>query len=765
MVLLWADTAVTATFNLLPVTAQLTVNRAGGGTGIVTSAPAGINCGATCSADYAGGTVVTLTATPSGGSTFAGWTGGCTGTGTCVVTLNANTTLTATFNTVPPTVTFSLTMSGTGTGTVTCNGAACQPSYPSGTALTIVATPAVTSLFSGWGGDCTASGTAATCNLTLNANTTVSATFNLPTLSVVVAGTGSVTSSPAGISCGAICTASFSKGTSITLSATPVTGMTFSGWNSGGCAGAGTCTVTLTANTTITAMFGTVQSSERFLFFARANSGPLMAVNPASPASAPTTVADATASAGIYSGVWNPGTSTFTEVQRQYQVYTSAGKLWRVSAAIVNGAPGTAGNPAVQISNETSAVKVCNLTPEHLLSGSNIASIVYELGGADGKCGGISQDGGSDGDNLLKSVLFTDGALTAPTALGTGLTLGGDDRFVYDFMTGEATHVFLTDAANNNTLKILNLATNAIVSIQANIGNVWVVAQDTSDRIFLRTHPGDSNAHKLWVYTISSNKLELLFTAAPFLFTEEEGSDGTSLYFVDVQPGVLYKVPLTATSAAQVVRLASAGQSLTGVGHTTNRVYVSTATSVLSVPKTGGAFRVDVPAVAGRVVVPLFYSSNGLLYYSSGAVSGTSFTLTNALTVVLGEDGTTLQSWPNTLLAGSIFSPSVNQRGEYFALSKVYIADFINSSFAGGTVRALDAATALPTVILGTIPSTSPPINPFFAGLEFFYWDNAALGFGALGLTLNNSVFFADATIPNSLVRVPITADQWFIAP
>ena len=54
------------------------------------SAPAGIICGATCSASYASGTAVTLTATPATGSTFAGWSGGgCTGTGTCTVTVTA----------------------------------------------------------------------------------------------------------------------------------------------------------------------------------------------------------------------------------------------------------------------------------------------------------------------------------------------------------------------------------------------------------------------------------------------------------------------------------------------------------------------------------------------------------------------------------------------------------------------------------------------------------------------------------------------------
>ena len=253
-VLLWANTQVTATFNLLPVTAQLTVNKAGSGTGTVTSAPAGINCGVTCSANYAGGTVVTLTAASAVGSTFAGWSGGgCTGTGTCNVSLNANTAVTATFNTVPPTVTLATTMSGTGTGTVSCNGGVCQASYPSGSALTIVATPAATSLFAGWGGACAASGTATTCNLTINANSTVSATFNLPTLSVVVAGTGTVTSNPAGINCGATCTASFNMNTAITFTAT---GANFSGWSGGGCAGMGTCIVTLTQNTTVTANFG-----------------------------------------------------------------------------------------------------------------------------------------------------------------------------------------------------------------------------------------------------------------------------------------------------------------------------------------------------------------------------------------------------------------------------------------------------------------------------------------------------------------------------
>src|SRR4051812_20584477 len=59
-----------------PVQRMLTTTRDGSGTGTVTSAPAGISCGATCTHDFDNGTVVTLTANASPGSSFTGWSGG-----------------------------------------------------------------------------------------------------------------------------------------------------------------------------------------------------------------------------------------------------------------------------------------------------------------------------------------------------------------------------------------------------------------------------------------------------------------------------------------------------------------------------------------------------------------------------------------------------------------------------------------------------------------------------------------------------------------
>ena len=88
----------TLNLNVPSATFPLSVTLAGMGGGIVTSTPAGISCPATCSANFNSGTMVTLTATPASGSTFAGWSGACTGTGSCSLTINSNQSVTATFN-------------------------------------------------------------------------------------------------------------------------------------------------------------------------------------------------------------------------------------------------------------------------------------------------------------------------------------------------------------------------------------------------------------------------------------------------------------------------------------------------------------------------------------------------------------------------------------------------------------------------------------------------------------------------------------------
>ena len=81
----------------------LTVQKAGSGSGTVTSSPSGIDCGSDCTKTYDAGTIVTLTAVAASGSIFQGWSdGGCPGTGTCAVTMDASKTVTATLAPAPP---------------------------------------------------------------------------------------------------------------------------------------------------------------------------------------------------------------------------------------------------------------------------------------------------------------------------------------------------------------------------------------------------------------------------------------------------------------------------------------------------------------------------------------------------------------------------------------------------------------------------------------------------------------------------------------
>lgn len=97
------DDAQTVTASFLPPPQPLTVTVQGRGSGQVTSSPAGVDCSrGTCYAVFPGGTVVTLTATPSGNSNFAGWGGACAGTEGCTVTMDAARTVTAEFEPIPP---------------------------------------------------------------------------------------------------------------------------------------------------------------------------------------------------------------------------------------------------------------------------------------------------------------------------------------------------------------------------------------------------------------------------------------------------------------------------------------------------------------------------------------------------------------------------------------------------------------------------------------------------------------------------------------
>ncbi|MDQ5821317.1 MAG: hypothetical protein M3540_07755 [Actinomycetota bacterium] len=254
--------SVTAIFNPPPpATHTLVVSKAGDGN--VSSNPSGIDCGTTCSAAFADGGQVTLTANGVGGASFNGWGGDCSGTNpTCTVSLNADRTVTASFGQAPPPP-LPMAVSRTGNGTVTSTpaavncGAVCTANFPPSSSVVLTAAAAAGWRFSGWGGAC--AGAEPTCTLAMNVPKTVTASFaELPAsfpLALSVQGSGSVVSTPAGIDCGEVCSASFAVGGTVALQATPAPGWTFSGW-SGGCAGrARTCTLTVDDPKAVAASF------------------------------------------------------------------------------------------------------------------------------------------------------------------------------------------------------------------------------------------------------------------------------------------------------------------------------------------------------------------------------------------------------------------------------------------------------------------------------------------------------------------------------
>ncbi len=249
---------------------RLSVRLAGTGAGAVGSAPAGIACGSDCTETLVHGTVVTLTAAPATGSTFTGWSGACTGVGTCTVTMNGARSVTASF--AANTYALSVVRAGDGSGTVSSApagiacGSDCTETFVHGTVVTLTAAPATGSTFTGWSGACTGAGT---CTVTMDSAKTVTASFAANTYALTVAlagsGSGSVSSAPAGIACGSDCTETFVYGTIVTLTATPDAGSIFAGWG-GACTGTDMCSLAMDVARSVTATFTRDPSVQHMIF-------------------------------------------------------------------------------------------------------------------------------------------------------------------------------------------------------------------------------------------------------------------------------------------------------------------------------------------------------------------------------------------------------------------------------------------------------------------------------------------------------------------
>src|SRR5204863_385729 len=173
------NNAITATLAIN--TYSLSVRTAGSGT--VAKSPN--------QASYNYGTVVQLTATPSTGWHFVGWSGDTSGSANPLsVTMDRNKSMTATF------ATSSYTLADTAVGRGAVSVSPNQASYNHGTVVQLTATPAAGWQFTGWSGD--TSGTANPISMTMDRNKSVTATFYSSgfTLAYTVVGRGAVSVSP-----------------------------------------------------------------------------------------------------------------------------------------------------------------------------------------------------------------------------------------------------------------------------------------------------------------------------------------------------------------------------------------------------------------------------------------------------------------------------------------------------------------------------------------------------------------------------------------
>lgn len=179
------------------------------------------------------------------------------GAGTTTITATSDGVSGTTSLTVRSTLSVGVVSNGSGRVTSSDSKIDCPPtcaaSYTTSTTVTLTAIPALGSILTSWSGACTGT---EPCTIDVTTPKSVVATFDLRdfTLSVTNGGGGTVTSSPAGISCGTNCSAALPAGTALSLTAKSLPGFFFAGWT-GVCTGTGGCAVTMDADKAVTATF------------------------------------------------------------------------------------------------------------------------------------------------------------------------------------------------------------------------------------------------------------------------------------------------------------------------------------------------------------------------------------------------------------------------------------------------------------------------------------------------------------------------------
>lgn len=251
-----------------PLVFRLDLQATGLGSGQILSDALVSNCEASCSTLLREGDRASFRAVAQSNSSFVGWEGACSGTGSCEVSLSEHASLKAVFE--PDGFLLRVETSGQGLGFVkseplalNCIGL-CEEILDGSQTVRLSADASVGSSFVGWAGACTGMGA---CDLSMDSSKAVVAFFDFDVegqanlqLSKLGTGAGRVFSTNGVLECGDVCYTSFDEGSGVTLKAEAAPGSVFVGWGSA-CTGTADCQLLLTSNARVTAEFKREQTS------------------------------------------------------------------------------------------------------------------------------------------------------------------------------------------------------------------------------------------------------------------------------------------------------------------------------------------------------------------------------------------------------------------------------------------------------------------------------------------------------------------------